>query len=64
MKLEDLKDFIKVPDDYVHDSEPVIDFIKQLTILYSRAAVAISSIIELSIPSGNYPEGKFYYLDY
>ena len=63
MRTEDLKDFIKVPDDYVHDSEPVIDFIKQLTILYSRAVVAISSI-ELSIQSGNYPEGKLYYLDY
>lgn len=63
MKLEDAKDFIKVPDDYVHDSEPVIDFIKQLTILFSRAAVALSSI-ELSMLSGNYPDGKLYYLDY
>jgi hypothetical protein len=63
MKTEDLKYFIKVPDDYVHDSEPVIDFIKQLTILYSRAAVALSSV-KLSMPSRNYPDGKLYYLDY
>ena len=64
MKTEDLKDFIKVPDDYIHDEDPVVDLVKQMTILRSRAMVAMCSM-EIDIPKDeNFPEAKLYYLDY